>query len=129
MNNKIKIAICDDHMIERTIIQIYIDEYFRGKAASAEVKEFCSGTEFIETDVTPYDLAILDIYMDGPDGVETAHEVAKVNPNIRFMFCSASPEFIDNTVDLNVTRYFIKPLVKEKFFDAMDEFMRERATL
>ena len=56
MNNKIKVAICDDHMIERTIIQIYIDEYFRGKAASAEVKEFCSGTEFIETDVTPYDL-------------------------------------------------------------------------
>jgi len=127
MKEKLKIAICDDHMIERTIIQIYIDEYFRSRQMGVEVREFCSGTEFISGDVSSYDLAILDIYMDGPDGVETARQASKDNDKLCYMFCSASPEFVDRTDGLKVVGYFIKPLVKEKFFAAMDRYLAAEA--
>ncbi|MBQ0102236.1 MAG: response regulator, partial [Firmicutes bacterium] len=89
------------------------------------VTEFRSGTELLASDYSDIDIAFLDIYMDDIDGIETARRMAETNKNVKFVFCSASPEFIDQVEDLNVFRYFIKPPSPGKFNDAMDEYMKE----
>lgn len=125
MGKNINFAICEDHSLEREIIQIYIENYFEKKDVKVNVTEFKSGTELLASDYSDIDIAFLDIYMDDIDGIETARRMAETNKNVKFVFCSASPEFIDQVEDLNVFRYFIKPLSPGKFNDAMDEYMKE----
>lgn len=123
--NTINIAICEDHMVERTIIQLYIEKFFEGKNFKINVSEFTSGTDLLASDYSGLDLAFLDIYMDSIDGVETARRISKTNQHVKFVFCSASPEFFDQVNDLNVLRYFIKPLSPNKFNEAMESYIKE----
>lgn len=122
MDNKIKIAVCDDSVFDRDITQMYIELYLQERGIAGEIICFSSGTEFLATDLSQYALVFLDIYMEGINGVETARRIMEENPRMKIIFCSSSPEFVDEAIEIDVMRYFIKPIIHEKFRNVMDDF-------
>ena len=63
MMKLIRIALCDDSDMERRIIRKMIDQYLEEHDYPVQVEEFSSGDALLKSDVTSYDLMILDIYM------------------------------------------------------------------
>lgn len=124
MMDRIRIALCDDSNIERRIIRFMINKYIDEHEYSVQVDEFNSGDALLKSDVTAYDLVILDIYMSGLNGIDTAKELLKLHPKGKIIFCSASNEFAEESYDVEAFRYLVKPISKEKLHQSLDRFFQ-----
>ncbi len=122
---KIKIALCDDQVLDRVIIKLYLEMFFSEKGIETEIDEFVSGTELLASDISSYSIAFLDIYMDSMTGIEAAQRILAVNKNIKIMFCSSSPEFSQEFLDIGAYGYFIKPISSEKLSVTMNKLYDE----
>ena len=68
-----RIAICDDIPEERERIRLVLKQGLDDCKMKAEIIEYESGAALLEAwEEAKLDLLFLDIYMSGPDGVETA---------------------------------------------------------
>ena len=124
MMKLIRIALCDDSDMERRIIRKMIDQYLEEHDYPVQVDEFPSGDALLKSDVTSYDLMILDIYMGGINGIDTAKELLSIHPKGRIIFCSSSNEFAEESYDVEAFRYLVKPLSAEKLHQCFDRFFK-----
>ncbi len=124
MADSIRFALCDDSDIERRIIRFMLDQYIEEQGYSVQVEEFNSGDALLKSDVTAYDLIILDIYMGGLNGIDTAKELLEAHPGGKIIFCSGSNEFAEESYDVEAFRYLLKPVSQEKLYQSLDRFFR-----
>ena len=124
MADSIRFALCDDSDIERHIIRCMLDQYIEEHEYSVLVEEFDSGDALLKSDVTAYDLIILDIYMAGLNGIDTAKELLDARSEGKIIFCSGSNEFAEESYDVDAFRYLVKPVAKEKLYQSLDRFFR-----
>ncbi|MBR3825577.1 MAG: response regulator transcription factor [Lachnospiraceae bacterium] len=124
MMDKIRIALCDDNDMERRIIRFMINQYIKEHEYAIQLEEFSSGDVLLKSDVTTYDLVILDIYMGGLNGIDTAKELLHIHPKGKIIFCSSSNEFAEESYDVEAFRYLVKPLSTEKLHQCLDRFFR-----
>lgn len=124
MMDRIQIALCDDNDMERRIIRFVIDQYIKEHEYSILLEEFASGDALLKSDVTVYDLVILDIYMGGLNGIDTAKELLHIHPKGRIIFCSSSNEFAEESYDVEAFRYLVKPISMEKLHQSLDRFFQ-----
>lgn len=61
-----------------------------------------------------YDLIILDIYMDGQNGIEAAEKIREKDSDVRLAFCTSSNDFAAETYDVDARDYLQKPVTPEK---------------
>lgn len=120
----IRIALCDDSDMERRIIRFMIDQYIKEHEYSILLEEFSSGDALLKSDVTSYNLVILDIYMGGLNGIDTAKELLHIHPRGKIIFCSSSNEFAEESYDVEAFRYLVKPISREKLFQSLDRFFQ-----
>ena len=68
-----KIAIIDDQKQDRDNLREEVTAYFSGKDIPLECDLFAGGEEFLfPAEGRQYDLVFLDIFMEEPDGIQTA---------------------------------------------------------
>ena len=68
--------------------------------------------EFMKTNIC--DVAFLDIEMVGMNGVNLAHELIKINPNINIIFSTGYGNYRDVAFDMHASGYIVKPITTEK---------------
>lgn len=124
MMDRIRIALCDDTDMERRIIRFMINQYIKEHEYSVRVDEFDSGDALLKSDVAVYDLVILDIYMSGLNGIDTAKELLHIHPKGKIIFCSSSNEFAEESYDVEAFRYLVKPISPEKLHQSLDRFFQ-----
>lgn len=56
-----------------------------------------------------YELILLDIYMDGLSGIETARKIREQDAEVRLAFCTSSNEFASESYEVNAHYYLLKP--------------------
>lgn len=122
--DRFRIALCDDSDMERRIIRNMISQYIKEHEYSVRIEEFSSGNALLNSDVTSYDLVILDIYMGGLNGIDTAKELLRIHPKGRIVFCSSSNEFAEESYDVEAFRYLVKPISMEKLQQCLDKFFQ-----
>lgn len=82
---------------------------------------FESGEEFLEKfSAGKYDLAFLDIYMEGMNGMDTAREIRKTDSSCRLIFTTTTPEFAVDSYEVDSSWYLVKPYSYEKLSLALD---------
>lgn len=70
------IAIVDDVAEDREIIRMHVQSYIEKHAIAAQCMEYSSGEEFLkEFSRQSFDIAFLDIFMDGENGMEIAKQM------------------------------------------------------
>lgn len=85
MNEKIKIAIADDHQLFRNGLRILLDAF---EEFSVTV-EAGNGTELVEAiGKNSCDIILMDIDMPEMDGIEATHECLKIDPEIKIIALS-----------------------------------------
>lgn len=116
------IAICDDESRIREGIQTVLKEAFPEMA----IREFSSGQELLEAVWEQYspDIVLLDIAMDGMDGMETARKLRELS-DVLLIFVTGVREQVFQAFDVGAFHYLLKPVEKEKLLSVMERAVAE----
>ncbi|RDI40019.1 LytR/AlgR family response regulator transcription factor [Falsibacillus pallidus] len=114
----IKVLLADDHADG-----IEIMEHFMGKLVDFYILGSCAnGEELVHTalELNP-DLIIADINMPIKNGMEAMKECAEFNPGLKFIFVTGYDEFAVGAFHMEAVDYIVKPLEKNRFYQALDK--------
>lgn len=115
-----RIAICDD---ERTCIEDvikHIDFFSKDNNIEMQQSIFTSGEELVDSGIK-FDIAILDIEMDGMNGIKLGEQLRKHNPHIILIYITAHKQYLDDALNLNAVRFFEKPIDSGRFYRGLKD--------
>lgn len=106
-----RIAICDDSQRkqEKFITALH------GWNPACRPECFLTGAALLEAakQEPPFDIAFLDIYMPGENGVEIAGELQKVSSETGIVFVTTSQEHAVDAFSIQAIHYLVKPVTTE----------------
>lgn len=114
------IAICDDETEYANDIRVHLNQYSSEYGLTFDIYDFNSGEEILASN-TVFDIAFLDIEMDGINGIEVGRELQKANPDLVLIYVTAYNHYLDDALDLGITRFFDKPIDSQRFYEGMDK--------
>ncbi len=113
----IKIAVCDDDekILGETLellrhyekLPLSADAYTSGEALLAAGKK--------------YDILLLDIDMEGPNGIETARRIREVDKEVKLIYVTNYSDYTIFAFGVHAFAYLLKPLKAEELFAQLDE--------
>lgn len=104
---ELKIAVCDDEMLFLKTLKKQISEILPDNNYS--ILEFFSGEQLIESfQREKFDIVILDIEMDGINGIETAKMIRAIDRSVTIAFLTSHETFAIQGYEVNAERYILK---------------------
>lgn len=122
-----KIAVCDDEAVQRELIVKSTREYFLDRKIPAHIQEYSSAEQLIfQYDLhSDIDIVLLDIQMEGMDGIALAKYLRSKNEGLSIIFITAMTEYIYEGFQLNAINYLLKPFENEKLFACLNRAVEE----
>ena len=119
---KYKIAICDDDAAQRAHLVKIAEEWAEQGRCLIEVKEYPGAEAFLfdYAEEKDFDILLLDIEMDGMDGITLAKELRQENEALHIVFITGYPDYIAEGYDVAALHYLLKPVKKEKLAEVLD---------
>ena len=117
-----KILICDDEDKFLNDLSMHIDEYMENRFIDYKITRAFSPTAISSKDMF-FDLAFLDIQMEGMDGITFAKKLKEKNSKIVLFFVTNYMVYQDDAMDLHAFRYFSKPIDKARLYSGLDKAM------
>ena len=117
-----RIAVCDDQQTDRNYLASLLNEWAAGMGHIVQTQLFPSAEAFLfcyEEDKS-WDMLLLDIEMDGMDGVTLAKTVRRDNRTIQLIFVTGYSEYISEGYEVAALHYLMKPIRKDKLFAVLD---------
>ena len=111
-----RIALCDDSPRE----QEQFVRALHGWDPTRQPECFLTGAALLDAaKLGPsFDIAFLDIYMPGENGVDIAAELRKVSPETGIVFVTTSREHAVDAFSLQALHYLVKPVTTEGVVEA-----------
>lgn len=117
-----RIAICDDLTECRLSVKCYAEEYFKLRHIECSIDEFQTGTDLLKSDEI-YDILFLDIELGDTNGIAVAKQIQQKHKNTVILVVTAYHQYLDDAMDIQVTRYIDKPTTQNRIFSALDKAM------
>lgn len=118
-----RIAVVDDSTADRNWLAGQVEALLARRRLEGTVTSFSSGEDFIAAARQKrFDLAFLDIYMDGLDGVSTAKELRSFDLKCQLVFSTSSPDHALDGYRVKAAQYLLKPYdtsALEELFDQL----------
>ncbi len=118
-----QIAICDDEQHCINDICAHINFFSNDVGIELEQHIFHSAEELMKSNLN-FDIAILDVEMEGINGIKLGEYLRKTNPHIILIYITAHRKYLDDALNLNAVRFFEKPIDSQRFYrglkDAID---------
>ncbi len=111
-----RIAICDDSQIDRTLIRDFVHTYMTEKSIPNTMTEYGNGMNLVY-DIEEgyyYDLVFLDIFMDQVLGMDIARKLRCVGYTGKIIFLTSTAEFAVDSYEVEASGYLLKPHDYEK---------------
>ncbi len=115
-----RVAICDDLSECRLSVKCLVCEYFKLHHIECSIDEFETGADLLKNNEA-YDILFLDIELGDLNGIAVAKEIQKNHKNTVVLVVTAYHQYLDDAMDLNVTRYIDKPATQSRIFSALDK--------
>ena len=115
-----RLAICDDDMKEQKQLLQIIREC--DPACNAEC--FSDGASLLQAaeSALPFDIAFLDIYMPGENGIDIAGMLRRLSPKTGIVFVTTSRDHAVNAFSLDALHYLVKPVCAGDVAEAFRRF-------
>ena len=119
-----KFAIVDDEEAESICLNKMLKHWADINRLDISCDYFSSGEDFL-TAVrhTGYDMVFMDIYMNGKNGIQTAAQMRSICPECCLVFLTSSQEHMPEAFPCHAFDYLLKPLNKERLFQALSDFL------
>lgn len=119
-----KIAICDDNDIFLKELKEELEKFFRDM--DVLILEFHSGEELLDAyRKMEFHVIILDIEMDGIDGLKTAGQIRKENTSIPIILLTSHRELALQGYEINAFRFLVKPVSSQKLQETLHELQKQ----
>ena len=128
---KLHIAICDDEKVEREYLTRLSREWAMLRKINVAFSQFNSAENFLfhYADDNSSDILMLDIQMNGMNGVELARTIRQNDNTIQIVFITGYPDFMAQGYDVAALHYLLKPLQKSKLFEVLDKAVAHLQTV
>lgn len=113
----LSIAVCDDEILDCCHMAKDVKAACERIGKPFILREFHSGEALLQA-AEHFDIILLDIIMDGRDGMETARLLRERGFDKLILFISSSREFVFEGYDVEAFAYLVKP-VEAKKLDAV----------
>lgn len=117
-----RIAICDDEARGRERIQTLLEKEFE----QVQTREFDSGMKLLAAVQEGYqpDILLLDIAMEGMNGMETARRIKELS-DVILIFVTGVKEQVFQAFDVGAFHYLVKPVEEERLKEVLNRAMQE----
>ena len=124
---ELSVIICDDLAEERSQLCRFVQAYGQERGYRLRMEEAAGGEELLSRwRRDRWDLVLLDIYMPGLTGVETARRLRMLDESCEIAFITTSEVHGLVGYDLGVLDYLVKPVNRETIFDMLDWCVHKR---
>ncbi len=122
------IAICDDEENQIKELRRLLDEWSANKPIALVIDEYISAENFLFSyPDNPCDLLLLDIEMNGINGMELAKKLRGSGDMLPIVFITGYSDYISEGYDVEALHYLLKPIVKEKLFGVLDKYVEKNS--
>lgn len=123
----VRIALCDDNEIQRSILMDFLTDYCNTKS-EVSVENFPDGKSLL-ADVLKngkYDVYILDIVMPDMNGMEVATTLRMMKDTGEIIFLTASVDYAAVSYDVEALYYMVKPINPDKLTRILDKAIESK---
>ena len=116
------IYICDDSRTDLFRLKHFLNKYLSESGLKADIHEFTSGEELIQTYSRALHkpiLIFLDIYMNDLDGITIARQLRDQGQRCEIIFTTASTHHAMDSYNVNALYYLQKPYTYQDFLNAV----------
>ena len=117
-----KTLICDDDAVFMDMLRYHVQKYLREHFIQSEVTAVTDPMQ-IWNGEERFDIAFLDIQMDGIDGITLAKKLRERNSKLILFFVTNYDEYQDEAMDLRAFRFYEKPFDADRLYSGLDKAM------
>ena len=120
-NPQLQIAVCDDEAIDRQQAETLTTEIMAEEGLDCSVSTYESA-EALLTAIqggAQFHILLLDVMMEGLDGMELAAALRKLGDSTAIIFISSNRELALRGYEVSAARYLAKPLREEQLREAL----------
>lgn len=131
----INIAIIDDEKVQVELLQKYVESWAQEKKLRVTIEVFYSAEafEFSWSMDKKYNIILLDVQMEGKNGIELAKKIRQKDELLNIIFITAITDYIAEGYDVSALNYLIKPVKEGKLYECLDKavlkFVKEDKTI
>ena len=120
-NQQLHIAICDDEQIDRQQAADLTREIMVAEGLACDLSGYESATALLTAiqGGAQFHILLLDVMMDGLDGMELAAALRKLGDSTAIIFISYNREMALRGYEVSAARYLAKPLREDQFREAL----------
>lgn len=122
-----RIAVCDNEGQDRQRIEQFLQRYAFEHQIKLFLDSYCCGEDLVQAyreEKKEYDIIILEVKMEGMDGIETAERIRKISGNhVLITFVTSCREQVYRSFDVQAFQYLIKPLEYIVFHQKMTDMI------
>ncbi len=115
----IKIAIVENEQTQIEIIFEMIKKYCNTNDIQFDILSFNNGYDFLENDISTFDLFFMDIDMPGINGMETSAKIRSKGITTPLIFVTNLPQFAIDGYKVQALDFILKPMTYADFSLAM----------
>lgn len=117
------IALCDDDSEQIKNLRRLISEWAESKPFAVNIAGYESGEQFLfEYPDNPCDLLLLDIEMNGINGMELAKKLRSAGDMLPIIFITGYSDYMADGYDVEALHYLLKPVETDKLFAVLDRY-------
>lgn len=119
----LRVAICDDQVLQVELTKKLLLAV--GLARNINFVEAYTGIDLLEKVKNQnLHLIILDVEMNGLSGIDIAEKIREKDEDVLIVFITGFKRYALKAYDLDVFRYIIKPISKDKIFKLMTDVIK-----
>ena len=116
-----RVAIVEDMDEYTLILQTYLERYEKEHNTDIQITSYKDGMEFIAGYRTVWDLILLDIEMPLLNGMDTARQIRKVDPDVLIIFITCLAQYAIEGYSVRALDYVLKPVQYYAFAAKLDQ--------
>ena len=110
---ELDIAICDDNEIALNEEAELLEAVLKERKIEYSIDRFVSPVDLCNSDKC-YEIIILDVEMDGINGIQAAKILKNKNENCLFFFVTNYEKYLDDALNQRAFRFWTKPIDRHK---------------
>ncbi len=121
LNPQLQIAVCDDETMDRQQAETLTTDIMTAEGLSCALSGFDSATALLSAiqGGAQFHILLLDVMMEGPDGMELAAALRKLGDGTAIIFISSNREMALRDYEVSAARYLAKPFRTERLREAL----------
>ncbi|MCD8023792.1 MAG: LytTR family DNA-binding domain-containing protein [Lachnospiraceae bacterium] len=120
----LRAAVVEDEREERLQLVSYLKRYGNEQNLEISVEEFSDGSQLVEEYSFNFDVLFLDIEMKNLNGLDTAREIRRRDPDVLLLFVTNLAQYAIEGYEVEALDFIVKPFSYPSFCLRMDKIQK-----